>query len=74
MDKEIKETPVKDAHYDNTHGTLYKIGIQRGWNPYQFDIIKRIDRANKKDQFEEDLRKSKRVIELWQEETTNKPK
>jgi len=52
-------------HYDNTHGSLYKIAEQRGWNSYQFDICKRIDRALKKGQFEEDLKKTKDLIDLW---------
>mgnify|MGYP003412487323 CR=1 FL=1 len=52
-------------HYDNTHGSLYKIAEQRGWNSYQFDIVKRIDRALKKGQFKEDLQKTKDLIDLW---------
>ena len=59
---------MSDEHYDNTHGTLYKVAEQRGWNPYQFDLIKRIDRAEKKGQFNEDIRKSIKVLELWKEE------
>ena len=42
----------EDKHYDNTHGSLYKIAVERGWNAYQFDAVKRIDRALKKGQFE----------------------
>jgi hypothetical protein len=55
-------------HYDNTHGSLYKIAEQRGWNSYQFDIIKRIDRAEKKGKFEQDLEKTKFLIDLYLKE------
>lgn len=58
-------------HYDNTHGSLYLIANQRGWNAYQFDIIKRIDRALKKGQFKEDLEKTKFLIDLWLKEEEN---
>ena len=54
--------------YDNTHGSLYKIALERGWNAYQFDAVKRIDRASKKGQFEEDIRKTKKVLDLWEKE------
>lgn len=58
-------------HYDNTNGSLYKIAEQRGWNAYQFDIIKRIDRSLKKGQFKEDLEKTKFLIDLWLKEVHN---
>ena len=63
------ETP---EYYNNEHGSLYKIAEQRGWNAYQFDIIKRIDRALKKGEFIKDLGKTKTVIDLWIKETTGK--
>ena len=56
-------------HYNNDNGSLYKIALERGWNAYQFDIVKRIDRAMKKGEFESDLNKTKKVIDLWLEET-----
>ena len=56
-------------YYNNEHGSLYKIAQQRGWNAYQFDIIKRIDRALKKGEFESDLEKTKNLIDLWVNET-----
>lgn len=56
-------------HYDNTHGSLYQIAEQRGWNSYQFDIIKRIDRCLKKGQFEHDLQKTKDLIDLYLQES-----
>ena len=59
------ETP---KHYDNSKGTLYKVAEERGWNSYLFDIVKRLERANKKGEFESDLKKSKLVIDLWLKE------
>ena len=56
-------------HYDNSKGTLYKVAMERGWNPYLFDIVKRLERSDKKGEFKEDLRKSKVVIDLWEKET-----
>ena len=52
-------------HYNNDNGSLYKIAEERGWNAYQFDIIKRIDRALKKGEFVSDLEKTKTVIDIW---------
>ena len=60
------DVPIKKApeHYSNEKGSLYKIGLERGWNPYQFDAIKRIDRAYKKGQFNEDIEKTQLVLKL----------
>jgi len=55
-------------HYNNSKGTLYKVAEERGWNSYLFDIVKRLERANKKGEFESDLNKSKLVIDLWLQE------
>ena len=55
-------------HYNNTNGTLYKIADERGWNSYLFDIVKRLERAEKKGEFTQDLEKSINVIKLWQNE------
>lgn len=56
-------------HYNNDKGSLYKIAVERGWNAYQFDIVKRIDRALKKGQFKDDLEKTKVVIDIWLKES-----
>lgn len=53
------------SHYNNDKGTLYKIAKERGWNPYLFDIVKRLERSEKKGEFKVDLEKSKNVIDLW---------
>jgi len=65
----IEKTEVSNIkhqeHYNDKYGTLYLIGLQRGWNPYQFDIIKRIDRCLKKGEFEKDLDKTIEVIKMF---------
>ncbi len=66
MEKEVLNS---QPHYDNTHGSLYKIAQQRGWNAYQFDLIKRIDRCEKKGSFVEDLQKTKDLIDLYLRES-----
>ena len=55
-------------HYDNSKGTLYKVATERNWNPYLFDIVKRLERAEKKGEFKTDLEKSINVIKLWLQE------
>lgn len=62
---EALDTP---KHYDNSKGTLYKVAQERGWNPYLFDIVKRLERAEKKGEFDSDLDKSINVIKLWKNE------
>jgi len=56
------------SHYDNSKGTLYKVAQERGWNAYLFDIVKRLERAEKKGEFQTDLEKSINVIKLWMSE------
>lgn len=63
------DTPT---HYDNSLGSLYKIQQDRGWNAYQFDIIKRIDRCEKKGEFSSDLKKTKDLIDLYNIEQGHK--
>ena len=65
---EYKEELNTPKHYDNTKGTLYKVAQERGWNTYLFDIVKRLERAEKKGEFNQDLEKSINVIKLWQNE------
>jgi len=66
--KELKgiNTP---KHYDNSNGSLYKVAKERGWNPYLFDIVKRLERAEKKGEFVSDLEKSINVIKIWLDES-----
>lgn len=66
--EEIK-TP---SHYDNSKGTLYKVALERGWNAYLFEVVKRIERAEKKGEFISDIKKSIHVLELYLEEQGEK--
>lgn len=64
----LDETLETPKHYDNSKGTLYKVATERGWNSYLFDIVKRLERAEKKGEFKSDLEKSINVIKLWLQE------
>jgi len=66
-----KHTPAANLppYYDNTNGSLYKIAEQRGWNFYQSDCVKRIDRCLKKGNFKQDIEKTIALLNLWLEET-----
>jgi len=65
----MREEYKAPKHYDNTNGSLYKVATERGWNSYLFDIVKRLERSEKKGEFESDLNKSKVVIDLWLKES-----
>ena len=71
--KDLSESGIP-AHYDNDNGSLYLVAEQRGWNPYLFDIVKRLERSGKKGEFESDLNKSKVVIDIWLKESKLKEK
>jgi hypothetical protein len=58
----------EDTHYNNSNGSLYLFAEQNELNAWEFDIIKRIIRSRKKGQFQEDLQKTVRVIELYLKE------
>lgn len=64
-DKEEKDIINPQPHYDNSNGSLYKVATERGWNTYLFDIVKRLERSEKKGEFKEDLEKSIDVIKIW---------
>ncbi|MDQ1139443.1 hypothetical protein [Pedobacter agri] len=55
-------------YYDNSKGSLYQIAEQRGWNPYTFDVVKRLDRGGKKDPLRQEIEKSIGVLQLWLKE------
>lgn len=61
----MSETP---KYYDNTKGSLYLFAEHHGLNAWEFDIIKRVVRCRKKGNFEEDLNKTKEVINLYLKE------
>lgn len=62
----MEEAP---RYYNNDNGSLYKIAKDRGWNPYLFDIVKRLERAEKKGEFRQDLEKTIFVVKLWLKES-----
>ena len=65
--------PIEESnHYDNTNGSLYKFAQERGWNTYVFEVVKRLERAEKKGEFISDLKKSIHVIELYLSEQGHK--
>jgi hypothetical protein len=57
-----------DAHYDNTHGSLYKFAEEHGLNAYEFEIIKRTVRCRKKGEFISDIEKTIRVLNIYLDE------
>jgi hypothetical protein len=71
FDKPKQETNEAPEHYNNDKGSLYKVAEERGWNPYLFDIVKRLERSEKKGEFKSDLEKSKFVIDLWLNESNS---
>jgi hypothetical protein len=55
-------------YYDNSKGSLYKVATERGWNPYLFDVCKRLERGGKKDPLVQEIDKSIAVLQLWKKE------
>ena len=45
--------------------SLYKFSEEWDLNSYEFDIVKRIVRCRKKGQFQEDLQKTKDLIDIY---------
>lgn len=67
---EASGAPYKTPeYYDNSKGSLYKVASERGWNPYLFDIVKRLERGGKKDPLETEINKTIALLELWKNET-----
>ena len=56
---------MKDTHYNNENGSIYKFCLEQDLNPYEFDLIKRIVRCRRKGQWLEDLEKTKVAIDLY---------
>ena len=48
--------------------SLYKFATEWELNAYEFDILKRIVRCRQKGKFEEDLEKTKDVIDIYLQE------
>jgi hypothetical protein len=54
-------------HYQGKD-SLYKFAEEWGLNAYEFDIIKRIVRCRHKGTFEQDLKKTKDLIDIYLQE------
>lgn len=55
-------------YYNNENGSLYKVAVDRGWNAYLFDVVKRLERGGKKDPLPQEIEKSIAVLQLWLKE------
>lgn len=55
-------------YYNNDNGSLYQFAHKYDLNSWEFDIIKRVVRCRKKGNFEQDLEKTKLVIDLYLKE------
>lgn len=55
------------SHYQGKD-SLYKFAEDWGLNSYEFDIIKRIVRCRHKGTFEQDLKKTKDLIDIYLKE------
>ena len=58
------------SHYKGTD-SLYKFAEDWGLNSYEFDIIKRIVRCRHKGTFEQDLSKTKDLIDIYLKEKSH---
>lgn len=68
MDRLVEDQLNTPKHYDNTKGTLYKVADERGWNSYVFDAVKRLERAEKKGEFDSDIDKTINLLLLYKKE------
>jgi hypothetical protein len=64
----LKNESKAPKYYDNSKGSLYKTANERGWNSYLFEVVKRVERAEKKGEFISDIKKSIHVLELYLKE------
>ena len=63
----IMSTINTQKHYQGKD-SLYKFAEEWGLNAYEFDIIKRIVRCRHKGTFEQDLKKTKDLIDIYLQE------
>ena len=66
----MSKTINTQSHYKG-NGSLYKFAEEWDLNSYKFDIIKRIVRCRHKGNFDEDLSKTKDLIDIYLFETTH---
>lgn len=65
LENELTDTP---SYYDNTKGSIFKLGIERSWNGYVIDIVKRLERAEDKGEFLSDIDKAINTLKLYKNE------
>ena len=68
----MKHTINTQSHYRGKD-SLYKFADEWGLNSYEFDIIKRIVRCRLKGTFEQDLAKTKDLIDIYLKEYKTPP-
>ena len=66
----MSKTINTQSHYKG-NTSLYKFAEEWDLNSYEFDIIKRIVRCRHKGSFDEDLNKTKDLIDIYLFETTH---
>lgn len=59
---------IRPAYYIDKYSSLYKVAVERNWNAYIFDCAKRLERAEKKGNFVQDIEKTITVIQLLRSE------
>lgn len=59
---------IRPSYYIDKNGSLYKVAVERSWNAYVFDCAKRLERADKKGNFVQDIEKTITVIQLLRSE------
>ena len=58
-------------HYDNTHGSLYKIAEQRKLNSYEYDVLKHLIRCRNKGEWVSDIDKCIDILNMYKLEQGN---
>lgn len=59
-----------ESHYKGKN-SLYHFAEEWGLNSYEFDLVKRIVRCRHKGRFEDDMRKTKNLIDIYLKEYKN---
>ena len=71
LDNDTKDVQGTPNYYDNSKGSLYQFAEHHKLNAWEFDVVKRIVRCREKGNFNEDLEKTKKVIDLYLKEYKN---
>ena len=68
LENDTQNVSGTPTYYDNSKGSLYQFAEQQGLNAWEFDVLKRTVRCRKKGNFEEDIKKTIAVLELYLKE------